>query len=450
VHYPAALDHCVVQDTVIGNVVRGHSLDGYMAQKATAVVIGEAMRGPSNLIPTGREVAKDIDPMFYDILLQFAYVKALAGQIPANERERRQAFLRAREMVADDAVANWESAIDELQTLGETNNEDDRQRVTSQLTAVETHPDRAMLLNHAGEHLRGKIPDRYLCLPLVQIASSWPLPPYNVEKDPDDDALIGALSELLSTIRKSTGPDSPAPDHASALQPDFARMVLESRDYGARIMGDKDGNPLPWILAGGGLVLLAATGIGLAVVGAGTAAVGAAAITSTLASFGPGGMVGGIATVSALVGTGSALTASGIAASLDNESEEQLPSTTALLTKMSPEQLRHLLGTAIGGIHLEERLFDEPALGRRSSFQLRLSKAKTDLSNQRNRHLYVEKGTSDAVKLLDAKIEVIEKAERWLQQVEIDPAASSQKRERRLGARRRQRAITDGGRTAKG
>jgi hypothetical protein len=69
------------------------------------------------------------------------------------------------------------------------------------------------------------------------------------------------------------------------------------------------------VLITAGIGLLAATGVGLAIaVPAGLA--GAAAIASTLATFGPGGMVGGIATLTALTGAASVMTGVGVAVEL--------------------------------------------------------------------------------------------------------------------------------------
>ncbi|MGC4960927.1 hypothetical protein [Gordonia sp. DT101] len=61
------------------------------------------------------------------------------------------------------------------------------------------------------------------------------------------------------------------------------------------------------MMAAAGVALLAAGPIGLAVAGSATA-VGAAAITSSLAAFGPGGMVGGLAMLGGLASTGAVVT----------------------------------------------------------------------------------------------------------------------------------------------
>jgi hypothetical protein len=101
-----------------------------------------------------------------------------------------------------------------------------------------------------------------------------------------------AMERLLNRIRK---PGS------SLADGDFVQKVRESLDWARKEIAPTF--RLGVVLVGAGLVVLAATGVGLAVAApAGLA--GAAAITSTLAAFGPGGMAGGIATLAALTGTG--------------------------------------------------------------------------------------------------------------------------------------------------
>lgn len=72
------------------------------------------------------------------------------------------------------------------------------------------------------------------------------------------------------------------------------------------------GRGLEWVLLGvGGALLVAATG-GLALAAAPGVA-GAAAVTSALAAFGPGGMIGGLMTAGAMVGAGSSSVAVALA-----------------------------------------------------------------------------------------------------------------------------------------
>jgi hypothetical protein len=81
------------------------------------------------------------------------------------------------------------------------------------------------------------------------------------------------------------------------------------------------GSSFPWgkVLIVGGLAVLAMTGVGLAVAAlAGLA--GAAVVTSTLATFGPGGMVGGLLSLGVLTGTATSLTSVGVKSALEGSS----------------------------------------------------------------------------------------------------------------------------------
>lgn len=89
---------------------------------------------------------------------------------------------------------------------------------------------------------------------------------------------------------------------------EIARAILDSIETGRSVVKPQSGGSgwLVWL----GLGVLAATGVGLlAAIPAGLA--GAAAITATLAAFGPGGMVGGMVTLAALTGASSAFITGG-------------------------------------------------------------------------------------------------------------------------------------------
>ena len=83
-------------------------------------------------------------------------------------------------------------------------------------------------------------------------------------------------------------------------------------------------------------------------------------ITSTLAAFGPGGMVGGMATLAALASTGSALAAAGAAlgaAGISRQAPDLL--TRALddaIASQDPDALRSLLVSLLTLVDAQERL----------------------------------------------------------------------------------------------
>ena len=116
----------------------------------------------------------------------------------------------------------------------------------------------------------------------------------------------------------------------------------------------------PWgpVLITAGIGLLAATGVGLAVAApAGLA--GAAAIASTLATFGPGGMVGGIATLTALTGAATAMTSLGVVVELtpSDPRYEQVRDAMALqLAEQSAPQLRTSVAGMLAVLGAQRRL----------------------------------------------------------------------------------------------
>jgi hypothetical protein len=86
------------------------------------------------------------------------------------------------------------------------------------------------------------------------------------------------------------------------LGSNFGANAFDSYRTAKKALRDKGGG-FDWLLlAVGGALLVAATG-GLALAAA-PGVVGAAAVTSALAAFGPGGMIGGLLTAGALVGAG--------------------------------------------------------------------------------------------------------------------------------------------------
>ncbi|MBR7193512.1 hypothetical protein [Gordonia sp. SCSIO 19800] len=126
----------------------------------------------------------------------------------------------------------------------------------------------------------------------VVLAFTNVLDPYEIEVG---DARVRALPNLFVELgfRSSVG--------------DTVREAVT--EVTACLNSDKGifGTKTRVMMAAAGVALLAAGPIGLAVAGSATA-VGAAAITSSLAAFGPGGMVGGLAMLGGLASTGAVVT----------------------------------------------------------------------------------------------------------------------------------------------
>lgn len=93
----------------------------------------------------------------------------------------------------------------------------------------------------------------------------------------------------------------------------FGTDVASATNEARRVLAGEGKSWLKWTALGVGGAALLATG-GLALVAAPAGLAGAAAITSALAAFGPGGMVGGLITAGTLVGVTSSGFAVGLAA----------------------------------------------------------------------------------------------------------------------------------------
>ena len=139
-------------------------------------------------------------------------------------------------------------------------------------------------------------------LPLVvSLYMSSPTSPFDIRIKSTHRQV--ALTRLLENIRR----------RGTISGSEFMEKVVSAVDANSRkLAGSRPGASTWVVLMALGLTVLAATGVGLiAAVPAGLA--GAAAITATLAAFGPGGMVGGMLTIAALTGTGTAFLGAGAA-----------------------------------------------------------------------------------------------------------------------------------------
>jgi hypothetical protein len=173
--------------------------------------------------------------------------------------------------------------------------------------------------------------------------------PFDVEAD--SKRRRKALELTLNVIR---GPRGNLADQIDADQ------VKTSLDWTKGQLSG--GRSFPWgtVLIASGLALLAATSVGLAVAApAGLA--GAAVVTSTLAAFGLGGMVGGLLTLSAMIGTAGVLSGLGVAATLrGTASARNVVSATARtgaeLAQLPPETLTVTLAGMVAVVHVHPKL----------------------------------------------------------------------------------------------
>ena len=130
---------------------------------------------------------------------------------------------------------------------------------------------------------------------LVALGTANLVAPYEIKVD--GTVVRDALSDLTAAMQLGTA---------------LGRDVYDSLREAAGALRPKKPSTAKWLLAGGGVAMLALGPIGL-IVAAPAGLAGGAAVVGALAAFGPGGMIGGLATVLALTGAGAGTTSAALA-----------------------------------------------------------------------------------------------------------------------------------------
>ena len=329
-HYPTARDFPVLlPDKVVAHLIAEHGAEYYCTHPAAAAAITGALHGTA-LATTDPYPDRGVQGLEL-LLLQSVYLRELAKRLPTKDSERVAKFERARVVTAaSHAVA--------AQVLHDTD----------PLTAA--LPPGAFLVN-PDLHIRGAWDDRTLLALAIMLASGQPATPFQIEEEADTEERRLALVATLSLVRER---------QTSLTDVDIVDAIFVARKHALDCFSRSPGLAwLPVALLGAGVLTLAATGIGLTVAApAGLA--GAAMITSTLAAFGPGGMVGGMATLAALASAGSALAAAGAALGAAGISR-QAPDLLAralddAIASQDPDALRSLLVSLLTLVDAQERL----------------------------------------------------------------------------------------------
>lgn len=129
------------------------------------------------------------------------------------------------------------------------------------------------------------------------------LPPYEIEIK--TAVKRKALQELSGEMQQGTK---------------LGNIAIDAIEEASRVLAGKGRSLLKWGLVSAGALAVVATG-GLILAPASAGLAGAAAITSGLAAFGPGGMIGGLITAGTLVSAGSSSIAVGILSSSSSAAE---------------------------------------------------------------------------------------------------------------------------------
>lgn len=381
-HYPWAIDIPVtLEDWVFPVLIHQHGAQYYCSHPAVAAAITGALLG-SDVATLGREPEQGVDGLEL-LLLQSLYLRELAKRLPTDDLDRVARLERARQVTA----ASHASAA----TLVH-----ERSTATAPLPASE-------FLQRPDAHIRGAWDDRTVLALAITLASGPPAPPFRIEDRSDTEERRLALVSTLSLIRdhRSEPTDVDIVDAIFATRTRISDLLAPGRSW------------VPVALLTAGVVTLAATGVGLTVVApAGLA--GAALITSTLAAFGPGGMVGGMAALAALAGAGSAMAAAGAtlgAAGMPRRTTDLLANALdGAIASQDPETLRSLLVSLLTLVAAQERL---EFATQRVQILLACTNAEGRLSLRVAAHDSIDP-KSDAARAAKDMLALLARACRWL------------------------------------
>jgi len=285
------------QDFMLG--ITGHAAGGYLSDAAVAGLVADTIYPRREVTPavSGTHV-RMTDAQASALLIQH-FSEAVAGHIKDDDRGER--YRSAVKLLRDDLAA----------------------QLAQQARAGH------LLAPELGELMAGELP----ALPqrweideavgsLVALTLANCVEPYDIKVEKESIAALEDISSALGFTRQ-TG-------KTIGIAVNDVRGCIAGKDH------------IAWsrvLTAAAGLALVAAAPVGLAAA-APAGVFGAAAITSALAGFGPGGMIGGLATLGGLAGTGAAITT---AAAVASPHHDPAPNLAKLTLRVAVEHARHLL-----------------------------------------------------------------------------------------------------------
>ena len=384
-----------------------HSLRAYMSHPVVAAAIGLAMFGPAATSTDEHLPARRIDPRWDPLLLRFAYTQQLWATCRTDRWGFRRSVDTARRVQARRHVEGVAQQYAALLGRADALDGDARREYVAQVVGAAVNPEHAPteadLLIHAPDLVRSRFTDGQLVVAGVEFLLSPALPPFDIDvADAHAEQALGAL--LRRVQRASAGPSGPQFAEQVALAVKDAKQALAESGF-------------PWgpVLITTGIGLLALTGVGL-LVAAPAGLAGAAAIASTMATFGPGGMVGGIATLAALTGAATAITGVGVAVELapgDPGYEQVREAMASQLADLPAAQLRTSAAGMLAVLSAQRRL--GMASDARGVEDL-LLRTQAIVLHERALHADIAPGRP-GTKGWDAKTRILARALDWLAQV---------------------------------
>ncbi|MGB3698792.1 MAG: hypothetical protein WBA05_15300 [Gordonia sp. (in: high G+C Gram-positive bacteria)] len=269
-----------------------HASGDYLQNRAIATLVRDTVRPRSDLVHAGADLTARLSDDEAGVLLTLEFATAVGHSIPKKQKEVRERYEDALEVVRD-------VYVQEL----------------IQQSAGRGLPDELVDLVAGRQPV---LPRRWdlseVVARVVVLTYSNAVAPYEIDTG---DAAVEAIPHVMRVLGYPSGT-------ATKIQ-DAIRSVNEHLDSRRTLFGTKT----RWAMAAAGVALLAAGPVGLAMAGA-AGTVGAAAITSGLAAFGPGGMAGGLAMLSGLAGTGGMVTAAAATARPGNSAVLLDPTSIAI------------------------------------------------------------------------------------------------------------------------
>lgn len=242
-----------------------HYAEQYLAHPAVGMLVADALNPPVDVPARGTEIALRVNDVESGALLTLSYGNRVASKIGKKE-----------------VATRYE---DTLKVLGDEFVDAVRQRL----------PEGSSLPAEVDLLARGQVPRPPQDFELdeairrvVPMSFANVIQPYEIEVGP---AQVEAIEDFFVDLGFTSG---------------IGRKVRDAVTDVQKVLKDSGGFPAGRLaIAAAGLALIAAGPIGIATMGT---AAGAAAITSGLAAFGPGGMMGGLALLSGLASTGAMVT----------------------------------------------------------------------------------------------------------------------------------------------
>jgi hypothetical protein len=373
-----------------------------MGHPVAAAAIGMSAFGP---VPSRRDhlPARQLSPQWNPLLLRFAFTHEIWATCPSDEWRQRQRIDLARRVLSQRAVEETQTRHATLQAQADALDDGLRKHMLRQLAdspvAPRHAPTQSDLWRNAAELMRDTYTDDQLVIASIDLLLSPPLAPFGVKIS--SERAKTALGDLLQRIRRDT---------AEISGRAFATAIADAIKVAK---GAVEEESFPWteVLLGAGILVLAATGVGL-VVAAPAGLAGAAAITATLATFGPGGMAGGVATLAVLSGTSMALTTAGIAAGKGTREQfaEIQGAMATELAHLPSQAFRTAVAGLLAIVGARHRLGLEPDAASVESVLLTIQ---ATTLHEVGLHRAVAPDT-DATKDWRRKAAIVDKALRWL------------------------------------